>query len=309
MHHNDAPGLDPRADITDLFVFHAAGHPTESVLVLNVHPEAQPRATSFDPEVSYELKVDTNGDFEADIAFHVLFSTIDSAHQTAILFRATDKASRGAGPVGDVLIQNAPVSFTEEPIITTEGPYRFFAGLRSDPFFADPVGFQSNLQWTGTDFWKGKNVLAIVLQLPNAALGASPHVGIWARTMARVHGAFAPVNQVGLPGTNVFREGADTNRTSPARQPERFTPQYVAMFQRFGYAPAEAIELASHWLPDILTYDFSQPARFPNGRQLSDDVVDNVLTIMTKGQVTRDLLGPHSDLLPDFPYLGMPFAG
>src|SRR3990172_9338715 len=102
MHHNDAPGLDPRADITDLFVFHAAGHPTESVLVLNVHPDAQPRATSFDPEVSYELKVDTNGDFEADIAFHVLFSTIDSAHQTAILFRATDKASRGAGPVGDV---------------------------------------------------------------------------------------------------------------------------------------------------------------------------------------------------------------
>ena len=306
MHHNDAPNLDPRSDITDLFVFRASGRQTESVFVLNVHPEARARASAFDPRVSYELKVDTNADFEADIAFHVLFSDPDGGHQAANVMRATNDEARGAGPVGRVLIQNAPVSLTAQAIITTEGPYLFFAGLRSDPFFADPIGFQSNLQWTGRDFWAGKSVLAIVLQVPNNLLGSESRIGIWARTMARVRETFTPVNQMGLPGNNVFTEGADTNTTPPARQRERFMPQYVAMFQRFGYSQAEAAQLASQWLPDILRYDYAQAARFPNGRQLSDDVLDTVLTIMTKGKTTADLLGPHTDLLSDFPYLGVP---
>ena len=306
MHHNDAPDLDPRTDITDLFVFHGVGDPTKSIFILNVNPEAPSHATAFDPQASYELKVDTNGDFEAEIAFHVLFSGVDAGKQTAKLLRATGEAARGAGPAGEVIIQDAPVSFTREAIITTEGAYRFFAGLRSDPFFADPIGFQSNLQWTGRDSWAGKNVFGIVLQVPNSTLGPNSQIGVWGRTMARVHGRLTPVNQMGRPGNNVFREGADTNVTPPARQRERFLLQYVALFQRFGYGEAEATVLALQWLPDILPYDYADARGFPNGRQLSDDIVDNVVTILTKGKMTGDLLGPHTDYLADFPYLGPP---
>lgn len=306
MHHNDTPGLDPRTDITDLFVFQAAGDPTESVFILNVNPEAPTHATAFDPQASYELKVDTNGDFEAEIAFHVLFSSVDAGKQTAKLVRATGDAARGAGLAGEAIIQDAPVSFTREAIITTEGAYRFFAGLRSDPFFADPIGFRSNMQWTGRDFWAGKNVFGILLQVPNSALGPNSQIGVWGRTMARAHGRLTPVNQMGRPGNNVLREGADTNATPPARQRERFLPQYVAMFQRFGYGEAEATALALQWLPDILPYDYADARGFPNGRQLSDDIVDNVVTILTKGKMTGDLLGPHTDYLAGFPYLGPP---
>ena len=74
MHHNDAPNLDPRTDITDLYIFQNPGDPTKSILILNVNPEAPTHANAFDPQASYEFKIDTNGDFEAEIAFHVLFT-------------------------------------------------------------------------------------------------------------------------------------------------------------------------------------------------------------------------------------------
>jgi hypothetical protein len=101
--------------------------------------------------------------------------------------------------------------------------------------------------------------------------------------MTQVHGTFTSVNQMGRPGTNVFRQGADTNTTPPAYQQERFASQYVAMFKAFGYTELEATSLALEWLPDILLYDYTSAAGFSrNGRQLADDVVDNVVEIMTR---------------------------
>ena len=306
MHHNDAPNLDPRIDITDLFVFQKPGDPAKSILILTVNPEAPTHANTFDPQASYELKIDTNGDFEAEIAFHVLFTNIADGQQTATLYRATGAAARGTGPVGEAIIQHAPASFTHEARITTEGLYRFFAGLRSEPFFADPIGFQNNLQWTGQDFWAGKNVFGIVLEAPNSALGPHPQIGVWGRTMALVQGTLTSVNQMGRPGNNVFRQGADTNATPPALQRERFFSQYLAMFEAFGYSEAEATTLALEWLPDILPYDYTSAAGYPNGRQLVDDIADNLGAIITQGKMKGDLVGPHTDYLAEFPYLGIP---
>ena len=306
MHHNDAPNLDPRTDITDIYVFQKPGDITKTILMLNVNPEAPTHANCFDSQASYELKIDNNDDFEAEVAFYVLFSPLDEGQQTATLYLATGEAARRAGAVGDVLIQHAPVSFTLHHHFTTAGPYRFFAGLRSDPFFADPDGFINNMQWTGKDGWWGKNVFAIVLEVPNSALGPEPRIGVWGRTVVQVHGTFTLVNQMGRPGTNVFRQGADTNTISPAYQREYFTSQYVAMFRAFGYSRTEANDLTLQWLPDILPYDYTSPAGYPNGRQLGDDIVDNVVEIMTRGKMKDDLVPPHTNYLVEFPYLGIP---
>jgi Domain of unknown function (DUF4331) len=306
MHHNDAPNLDPRTDITDLYVFQNPGDPIKSILILNVNPEAPTHANLFDPQASYEFKIDSNGDFEAEIAVHVLFTTIDDRQQTASVYRVTEAAARGTGPVGDVIIQYAPVSFTQEARITTEGPYRFYAGLRSEPFFADPTGFFNNLQWSGQDFWAGKNVFSIVLDIPNSALGIDPQISIWGRTMALVNGVLTPVNQMGRPGNNALRQGADTNTTPPAQQRELFFSQYVAMFKTFGYSEAEADRLTLEWLPDILPYNYLSAAGYPNGRQLTDDIADNLVEIITQGMMKDDLVHPHTDYLAVFPYLGIP---
>ncbi|HEX5838579.1 MAG TPA: DUF4331 family protein, partial [Anaerolineales bacterium] len=109
-----------------------------------------------------------------------------------------------------------------------------------------------------------------------------------------------------LPGTNVFRQGADTNTTPPAYQRERFASQYAALFMEFGYSETEATRLALEWLPDILPYEYTSAGGYPNGRQLTDDVVDHVVEIMTRGKTKDDLVTPHTNYLADFPYLGIP---
>jgi hypothetical protein len=59
----------------------------------------------------------------------------------------------------------------------------------------------------------------------------------------------------------------------------------------------------------MLFYDPSRPARFPvNGRTLTDDAVDSFLALLTNGKMTRDGVGPHRDLLSEFPYLGPPHS-
>jgi hypothetical protein len=60
-------------------------------------------------------------------------------------------------------------------------------------------------------------------------------------------------------------------------------------------------------LPEILPYDATRPASFPDsGRTLTDDVADAFLAVLTNGKVTEDKVGPHGDLLAEFPYLGPP---
>ena len=74
-----------------------------------------------------------------------------------------------------------------------------------------------------------------------------------------------------------------------------------------GYTPDQAKRAAGILLPDILPYDPSKPASYPsNRRTLTDDAIDVFLSILTNGGVTRDNVGPHTDLLTSFPYVGRP---
>ena len=51
---------------------------------------------------------------------------------------------------------------------------------------------------------------------------------------------------------------------------------------------------------------WSRSAGFLNGRRLQDDVIDISLNLVTNGGLTGDGVGPHTDYLSDFPYLGQP---
>ncbi len=65
--------------------------------------------------------------------------------------------------------------------------------------------------------------------------------------------------------------------------------------------------MAGTLLPDVLAYDPARPACFPeNGPALTDDACDIFIRILTNGKVTEDKVGPHSDLLREFPYVGPP---
>jgi len=82
--------------------------------------------------------------------------------------------------------------------------------------------------------------------------------------------------------------------------------QWVCRWRSGDLDQAEA--LAKVLLPDILTFNYTSPAGFLNGRRLQDDVIDIELNLVTRGAVTGDKVGPHTDYLSQFPYLGKPHA-
>ena len=73
-----------------------------------------------------------------------------------------------------------------------------------------------------------------------------------------------------------------------------------------GYTPEAAKAAALEVLPDILRYDRTKPATYPNGRILTDDVYSMRFAWLTHGKVPPSGLKPHDDLLAQFPYLGPP---
>ena len=97
-HHYSGPDFgfphgDARLDFTDLYAFPKPGDSTKSIFIMNVHPSASQNppgpttAEPFAPEALYELKIDTDGDAVADIAYRVGFSYSEGEAQTATLRR------------------------------------------------------------------------------------------------------------------------------------------------------------------------------------------------------------------------------
>jgi Domain of unknown function (DUF4331) len=302
---------DSRTDLTDLYAFPSPSRPDCSVLILNFNPEPTAAELSVNPAASYELKIDTDGDLEADIAFHVRFTPTTGAAATATLYRATGEAARGTGAGGEVVISGAPMSIGDSASIAASAGYRFFTGIRSDPHFKDILGFRNNFQFTGDDPVSKRNVIGIVLEVPNAHLAAGGRVQIWGQTTAAIHGDMATVDQAARPGTNNAFNGPEEDRlefdaTPPSEQLARFRDRFLAFLGSLGYSDAEATDLLPSYLPDVLSYDPTQPPGYPNGRRLTDDTADLLASFLTRGRITSDLAGPHTDLLSEFPYLGPP---
>jgi hypothetical protein len=165
------------------------------------------------------------------------------------------------------------------------------------------------MQFTGEDFFADKDVCSIALEVPNSDLG-SKRVGLWFRSLDSSSGKWVQADRGALPSQSVFLTGekkADYLAGEPADD-LRFIPVFAHSLEHTGgYSAEEAKRVAGTLLPDVLYYDPKKPASYPdNGRALSDDVMDRFLAILTNGKVMRDNVGPHSDLLASFPYVGAP---
>src|SRR4051794_19651969 len=118
-----------------------------------VNPPGSTTREPFAPEASYEIKIDTNGDAVADIAYRVRFSSSENGAQTATVRRVEGVQAAETSDSGQVMIEAALVSTGRDARVTEAGEYRFFAGWRSDPFFFDTRGAVNDLQFTGDDFF------------------------------------------------------------------------------------------------------------------------------------------------------------
>src|SRR2546430_13508030 len=216
-HHASGPNFgfprgDARLDMTDLYAFTIPGDAGKSILVLNVHPSVAvnpPGPTTkepFAPGALYEIKIDTDGDAIADLAYSVQFASSEDGKQTATLRRMQGERAAGVCDDGAVLVEAAPVSVGRKALVTRAGDCRLFCGWRSDPFFFDANGLFHNMQFTGDDFFANQDVCSIVFELPNSAL-ANKGVGIWARTLERNGEGWIQADRGGRPLQAVFLAG------------------------------------------------------------------------------------------------------
>jgi hypothetical protein len=184
-----------------------------------------------------------------------------------------------------------------------------------------------------TDFFANLNTNALVLSIPNAQLPDT--IGVWAATQYRKDGRWRAGDQMGRPAINtVFNPAADKdlfNRTAPIRQATAYDGKFrknvinglkffSSLDSEGAYSNAQAGALAGVLIPDVLVYSRSSKLPAPlNGRALADDVIDVELNVTTggdplglfsdrdaNGAVTGDGVGPHTDYLSRFPYLGKP---
>jgi hypothetical protein len=100
---------------------------------VSVNPEGPTSAGPFASEAIYELKIDTDRDAVAEIAYRVRSS--ENGAQSATVRRVEGSDAAGTGEGGQAIIEDAPVSRGSDAQVTQAGDYRFFAGWRSDPFF------------------------------------------------------------------------------------------------------------------------------------------------------------------------------
>lgn len=308
--HLHSPADDARLDLTDVFAF-AAPAGDRCVLIMNVNPDFGGPAHAFHPDAVYRVNVDTDDDNRADVAFSYAFSQPRDGVQTVSVYRATGKRARPHEAAGDKIIADAPVSFGADAQVVEVGDYKFFAGLRSDPFFADLDGIIHDFQWTGVDAMADKNVFGIVLEMANSDLGDNPTIGVWARVSLDRDGELVSIDRGAHPSLTAYFNAEDAkdeyNTGEPTDDWDKYRKPWSAVLHRTGnYTVDDAERTLRTVLPDILRYDRGKPAAYPNGRTLTDDVTSARLWMLTNGRITSDNIPPHTDLLPEFPYLGDP---
>jgi hypothetical protein len=312
--HGDAPGvrINSRLDINDVYAFQAPGNAGHTVLILTVSPLAGiTGATTFHPQGKYLFKVDTNADAVEDITFRITFSNPDDHGVQRVRLKAIDgkdeddddeghgngRDGRGGLEASGLTEQNIPVP----------GGGLLRAGLFDDPFFFDLLAFKNSLAFcpggVGTNFFRGLNTLAIVLEVPSTHFGTS-QIGVWGHTSQ----GGKTIDRMGRPAINTVFIPKDLkdafNETRPKDDWRRFGQIVTNALTSLGAANPSA--LAHFLLPDILTVDTADSSGFPNGRRLLDDVIDIELGLITNNKVTTDCVANDSNFRTTFPYLAVP---
>jgi uncharacterized protein DUF4331 len=320
------PMGDQRLDLCDLYAFQSPTDSARTVIILN----ANPNADALHPDAIYRLNIDHDGDYLTDIAFSYVFSRPQNGKPTVNVFMAQGAEARSVEAVGTKLIAEGEVSFGPEPNILRAGNITFFAGSRSDAFFFDFDGIKTLFDtrgkrnftephlggkspWTGVDSNAAANVFSTVIELPTDQLALKPELHIWGRCSVRRNGKLVHVDRAGHPSVSSFFNTDDTkeeyNASEPVNDRQRWLDQFVHLMGHTGnYTREEAIAAIDkeRTLPDVLSFDPSKPAKYPNGRTFADDVIDYRIAFLTKGQCPPTGLKPHTDILKEFPYLGTP---
>jgi hypothetical protein len=256
---------------------------------------------------------------------------------TVIADGATGAATLGRGGLR-LWAGSAMDPFGVDPMLMKAVGAAFRLGTR-----VDLSGWQSS---AATSVSTGATVQSIVVEVPDAELSwrlreapsevpdgdftwrlrPEKRVHVWATTLLPTGaGGWRPINRVGHPMIQSIFYSDDSelarryNTTAPSEDlalyGERFARQVAAVVASCGSAAnpqAYGEAVAALLLPDMLPYRAGSPANYGfaghNGRALTDNVADVMLSLVTNSALSSGVLGVDSGVRPHdtFPYVAEP---
>lgn len=340
-HHFDTQVArdDSRLNVLDAYLFQGAA-PNTTAMILTTNPDAGIFAPlSLHPEGLYAFRFDTDGDGREDVVFKFLFDEPhhiggdESRHgQRFHVLRAHGAEIPGGGEMlveGDV----GETTTSSDGIKAYVGPaaelwaadaFGFFtvvtALFRDHRYAAEAFDHRNNL-------FRHRNNIATVLEVPNSIFGGVRTVWAWATASLFGHAPEVQVYRWGLPlFTHLYLSDPATpeladryHRTVPADDAGLFgaaVAEFASTFSRAaGHTEdpdAYGAAVAGRLIPAILPYEIGSAAEFNerrfNGRPLSTDAFDVMLSLGANTPIADGVAPDVGRIRADFPYCGIPYG-
>jgi hypothetical protein len=337
-HHFDTPTAqrDPRINVCDFYLFE--GGPETTVMAMTVNPDAGLSVLdTFHDEGLYAFRFDLNNDQREELTFKVRFGAVthpdgdEHKHVQGFEIRRATGSAALQGAEGELIVTGKTGEVTK-----AGAGVMAYAGLAPDLFAGDAAAlgtfrnalfnqdrFDPGAFQNRKNFFAKRNVSAIVIEVSTGSIGKGL-VHAWATASLYGHAPEVQVSRWGLPLiTNVFMPDADMkeqfNRRTPADDQAPFIAQVGKVAERLtalagsSASPAGyAKQLTARLFPTVLPYELGTPAAFDfagfNGRTLTDDAMDVILTLATNTALGDGVIPDKSRTRPDFPYFGVPYT-
>jgi uncharacterized protein DUF4331 len=336
-HHFDTPTAreDPRLNLCDFYLF--AGTSQSTVMAMTVNAAATVDTPApFRDEALYAFRFDTDGDRREDVSFKVRFGDVvhvsadgSTGHAQSFEVRHAIGADAATGANGQLVASGATGA-----TVMGENGLRAFSGVVNDAFGGDAAAvtkfkdaftagsYQPEAFDNHVNFFAGRTVGAVVLEVPNELLGTHGRLHAWPTVSLFGHAPEQQVARWGLPlFTHLFLNDDDLreafNRTSPSEDNGPFVnstvdtvTQYVALAGTSPDPAAYARRVAASFGPIALPYTVGTPASFDytgfNGRALGDNVMDNMLSVLTNSPLGTGIAPDLARIAAQFPYFTRP---
>ena len=340
-HHFDTAAAreDPRLNLLDFYLFR--GQPGATVMAMTVIPNAGAKAPdTFHNEGLYAFRFDVNDDAHEEVTFKIRFGEVghaedevaDGRHVQTLEVRRATGEDAVEGTQGEVIASG----MTGRNVAGDAG-VRIFAGLAPDLFAANKAGidvyraalaegkFAPELFHDGADYFQNRNVMAIVMEVATQSIGdLAARVRGWVTVSLCGHAPEVQVSRWGLPlMTHAFITDEavkdDYNRSRPAADVPRFSQvvadAIVRVTQLAGSADdpaAYAQRVVDRLFPITLPYVLGSAASFDfagfNGRGLTDNVENVLLSLQANTPIDQGATVARANILGEFPYFGAPHA-
>ncbi len=330
---------DPRLNILDFYLFR--GRPGTTVMAMTVNPNAGTRAPdTFHDEGLYAFRFDVNDDAHEELTFKIRFGEVGHAegegpegrHIQTLELRRGIGGDAAAGMEGEVI-----ASGITGQIVAGDAGVRIFAGLAPDLFAVDrPAAiayrealaagqFAPDVFHTGDNYFQKRNVTAIVIEVPTQLIGdPAATVRAWVTVSLCGHAPEVQVSRWGMPLiTHIFITDEtvknEYNRSVPSADVPQFSeivavalPPFSQLAGSTDDPAAYAERVVERLFPTTLPYVLDSAASFGfagfNGRALTDNVENVMLSLQANTPVNQVTTVDRTNILNEFPYFGEPHA-